>query len=333
MEQLIESGLSIKDALEVTANINSKKGKKDDISTAILEKINKGISFTSAINELPEIFPSVYRGIISVGDRVGSVEKIFPRLRIYLETKKKLRDKLVGAMIYPVTVLITAVLVFIGMLFFVFPKLKMMFSEFGGEAAVILENNISKMETGLMTFFIFIMIMLLIIVITNVVSKRNDKIKMLKDTLLLKIPFVGKFITYLETLNFTFAMETLTAGGVTIENAIKESKTVISNEKYKSALEDVNRRIQRGENLSDAFSIHNVFPSYVSKWMSVGEKSGKPELIFTQIRNYFQNEIDLYTTKFMTMIEPALVIIIGIFLIILVITVIVPVFSLYGAIL
>ena len=330
MEQLINSGLSIKDALEVISLINKKN---NNIANIIYEQIQKGISFAQAVNKLDTIFPPVYRGIIAVGDKVGSVERIFPRLRLYLETQKKIKDKLFSAMLYPLIVLITAFIVFTATIFFVFPKLKMMFVEFGGEAAVLLEKNINNMETGFTITFAMIILLLIAIGIIKITSNNNPILRRSLDTITLKIPILGRFITYLETLHFSFAMETLIAGGITIEDSIQESEFVLTNTAYKNALENVRTRITRGESLSDAFSSHNnIFPDYMIKWMMVGEKAGKPEQVFAQLRNYFQNEIDLYTTKFMTLVEPVLIILIGLFLISLIINVIVPVFSLYGSI-
>lgn len=331
MEQLINSGLSIKDALEICATINNKN---DNIATLLYEQIQKGVSFADAVNNLNNIFPVLYRGIISVGDKVGSIENIFPPLRLYLEVQKKLKDKIVGAMLYPLIVLITALFVLIGMVFFVFPKLKEMFMEFGGEAAVLLGNNINRMERSFLIIFGIFIFLFISILILKLLSARNTNLKQKLDIFILKIPLIGKFFTYLETLKFSFAMETLISGGITIEDSIHESESVLTNYAYRLSLDDIRNRITKGESLSYAFSIHkNIFPDYLIKWMLVGEKSGKPEKVFSQLRNYFQNEIDLYTTKFMTLIEPALIILIGIFIIALVFNIIVPVFSLYGSIL
>ncbi len=331
MDQLLTSGLSVKDALEITAIIN--KNKSDDIASNILKKIQKGTSFAQAINDMPSTFSSVYRGIISVGDKIGSVEKIFPRLRLYLETQKKIRDKIISSLTYPIMVLITSLFVFIIMLFFVFPKLKIMFIEFGGNAAEQLENNINKMENIFLIILIFIISLIFFFNIINYLSKRNWTIKFAKDSFLLKIPIVGKFIDYFETLNFSFAMETLISGGVTIENALLEAKSVLSNERYKKSLENIRNRIIKGESLSISFSTENTFPDYMTKWLYIGEKSGNSEQIFSQIRGYYQNEINLFMSKFMALIEPFLILLIGLFLIILIITIIVPIFSLYSSIL
>jgi len=334
MDQLITSGLSIKDALEVSSTINTSHKNKNDISAMILEKIKKGISFAEAINEMDFVFPSVYRGIISVGDKIGSIEKIFPRLKLYLETKKKIKDKISSALLYPLIVLSTALCVFIGMLVFVFPKLKNMFIDFGGDAATILEKNITNIEKGFVTFFLILSLLFISILILVLIAKKDSSLKERLSKFLLKLPILGKYFTYLESLNFTFAMETLISGGISVEDAIQESVTVLSNFAYKTALLDIKNRITQGESLSYAFSVHHdIFPEYMIKWMLVGEKSGKPEFVFSQLRTYFQTEIDLITSKFMNLIEPILIIFIGIVLIILIVNIIVPMFSLYGSIL
>lgn len=331
MEQLIASGLSIKDSLEVSTLINDKK--LGILSNEILSNIKKGASFANTINNMDSIFPPVYRGIISVGDRIGSVEKIFPRLRMYLETQKKIKDKIKSALIYPTIVFITAFVAFIAMVIFVFPKLETMFMEFGGDAALTLQRNLQELKLGFLTFIVCLLIILFLILLLHYFSKNNTRLKCRIDSFILKLPVVGKYLTYYETLNFSFAMETLTSGGVTVDTAITEAMSVVTNEAYRQALSDVNKRIVKGESLSSAFSMHNEFPSYLTKWMLVGERSGNTEQVFSQIRNYFQNEIDLFTSKFMTLIEPTLIVLIGVFLLILVLTIIVPVFSLYGSIL
>lgn len=332
MDQLIASGLSIRDSLEILAIMDEKTG-SSKLANSILEQIKKGNSFADTVNNFSNYFSPIYRGIIKVGDRIGSVERIFPKIKSYLEDQKKIKDKISSALIYPVLVLITALIAFIVMIFIVFPKLKNMFAEFGGTAAAKLEANINNMEIGIMLLLAIILIIAITVLILKQLAKTNEKIRFEFDALLLKLPIIKKVIIYKDTLNFAFAMETLTASGITIEAALLESMSVISNLVIKTALENIHERIVKGESLSSAFAQHKIFPSYINKWILVGERSGKTEQIFTQIKNYYQGEIDRITTKFMTLIEPALIILIGIFLIILIVTVIIPVFSLYGDIL
>lgn len=332
MDQLIASGLSIRDSLEILAIMDEKTG-SSKLANSILEQIKKGNSFADTVNDFSNYFSPIYRGIIKVGDRIGSVEKIFPKIKSYLEDQKKIKDKISSALIYPILVLITALIAFIVMIFFVFPKLKTMFAEFGGTAAVKLENNINNMEIGIIVILCVVLLITFTVLILRQLSKKYDSFHFAFDTFVLKLPFIKKVIIYKDILNFAFAMETLTASGITIEAALLEAMSVISNEVIKSALEDIHERIVKGESLSSSFAKHKIFPSYINKWILVGERSGKTEQIFTQIKNYYQGEIDRITTQFMALIEPALIILIGILLIILIATVIIPVFSLYGDIL
>lgn len=332
MEHLLEAGLSLKDSIEISAEIN-KKSKSSLISEEILSQINKGTTFAEAVNNLEQFFSPVYRGIISVGDKVGSVEKIFPRLRVYLESSTKIREKLKSALLYPSLVLFTALFGTLGMTVFILPKFQTMFQEFGGEASVTLNKNIANLEIYSMFVLGVLLIVCLSILILYQKQKSNIKLKRKLDSFILRIPFINNILISWQTLNFSFAMETLTAGGVTIENAIEEAKNVVSNEYYKESLDNVVSDIRKGIPLSAAFSLQSIFPSYLSKWIFVGEKSGKTEKVFSNIRNYFQNEIDRRSNQFMVLIEPMLIILVGIVLLILVLTVIVPIFSLYGSIL
>jgi type II secretory pathway component PulF len=333
METLLASGLSIKDALEITSLIGVKKGDCGELAGELLSEIRKGVTFAKAVGGMSSTFPSVYRGIISVGDLVGSVEKIFPRLRMYLENSKKLHDKLVSALIYPCMVFIIAVAGSIGLGVFVFPKLETMFSEFGGQAAALLQNNIHNLQTGISTVVICLLFIVFALFSIKKISKKNNKLKTSIDELGLKVPLLGKFNAEWQTLNFSFAMETLTAGGVTIETAISEAEAVVTNEAYRNALTAVTSDIVKGISISEAFAQHKEFPSYMSRWLMVGERSGKTEQVFEQIRTFFQSDIEKYTSWFMSLIEPFLIVMVGVLLLILVITIIVPIFSLYGSIL
>ena len=333
MEELIVSGLSIKDSLDVMCVVDDKNKTQGKIAQRLLENIKKGDSFSDAIINMPDYFSDVYCGIINVGNKIGSVEKIFPRLRMYLEMKKKLRDKLISAITYPCLVLFTAIIAFFSMILFVFPKLKTMFAEFGGNAAETLETNISNMQNIFAIIITVILIFVTALFTIKILEKQNSNIKIKSDRIKLHIPFIGHFLSCFETLNFSFAMETLTGGGVSVETAIKEAESVVSNSAYKQSLENVKDRIQKGEALSSAFSKHSIFPIYMTKWILIGERSGNTEQVFSQIRKYFQNKIEQNITKFMSLIEPTLILLIGILLLLLVFTIIVPVFSLYGSIL
>jgi type II secretory pathway component PulF len=153
------------------------------------------------------------------------------------------------------------------------------------------------------------------------------------DNFILKVPGLGTFVSYLQTLNFAFAMEMLTSSGITVSKALQESVIVVSNRAFKKSITSINKELMAGKALSDAFLNCKEFPGYVGIWMAVGERTGKVSHVFEQIRTYFQNTINNSTQKIMNMIEPILLLLIGVIIFILIIQFVLPIFGLYGRVL
>ncbi len=332
MDMLTQSGMPVKDSLEMITVIGEKTG-TGSLAEELFSDIGKGVSFADAVNAHPELFGPVYRGIIAIGDRVGSVKEIFCRLSSYLENGQKIKQKISGALVYPIMVLFVAGFGIAGLIFFILPKMETMFAGFGGTAAELLQHNIQNLKTGTVVFAAIVFLIIAMLVILHVMHKQKNRKTILFDSIILRIPILGSAISAWQTLNFAFAMETLTAGGISIENAITQSSLVISNNAYLQALEEIHSEVEKGIPLSLAFSQKQEIPKYVSQWLAVGERTGNTTNVFSQIRSYFQNEIERLSSKYMTLIEPALILLIGVFLLVLVLTVIVPIFSLYGTIL
>lgn len=332
MDLLIESGLSLKEALDISSTIRGKNG-ISELSGKLREQVRKGISISRAIESMPEVFPPIYRGMIRVGDRIGSVERIFPQLASYLRDRKKLRDKVASAMAYPLFVLVVAVLGAIGMSLFVIPKMESIFSGFGGAASDNIRSNITGMKILFSILGSIVGVLAASIPVLHLAGKHSIPFRLKLERFLLRLPVAGKFIASWETLNFAFAMETLSAGGVPVEIALEEAALVVANSAYRDALLAVREDLLKGISLTQAFSSHAEFPDYFRQWVAIGERSGKTERVFAQIRSYYQGEVDRQSSRLMILIEPALIVLIGIFLLAIVIGIVVPLFSMYGTLL
>ncbi|RPJ03278.1 MAG: type II secretion system F family protein, partial [Spirochaetaceae bacterium] len=149
-------------------------------------------------------------------------------------------------------------------------------------------------------------------------------------TFMLKIPVLGKSALYTESMNFLFAMDTLTGSGYSVEEALDEASHVLKNNALKKAVMKIRDRIIRGDALSEAFYEQKLFPQRIAQWIVIGERSGKVEQVFSQLSKYYQDEIDKWSTRLASWIEPFMIVAIGIFLIIFVILFLLPVFSMSG---
>lgn len=328
MNQLVSSGLTIKDALEICSHFSD-----NNIALLLLEKIRKGNSFSSAVDGCDFIFSKFYRSIIKIGDKVGSVERIFPRLKHYLEMEKKIREKVSTALVYPLFVLTTAFISAFCIIFFVIPYLEEIFSQFGGTAALQLKKSVFELKITCSVLVILVFLLVLMFFFLRGVRNTNEKFAEKIDSIILKLPGIEMIVKYFETANFAFAMEALTNGGLPVETAITESLLMVKNKSYKKALVEIKEQLVEGDLFSVAVSEHSEIPDYVSKWIAIGEETGKTEDIFIQIKDFYQQEIDKIISNFMSLIEPVLIFLIGCFLLILVMNIIVPIFNLYGSLL
>lgn len=329
---LLESGLTLKDALNVEKEIFTGKLRSallDDIITFI----DKGGSFINAIEACGDAFPPVYRGMIRIGDKTGSIEKMFPRLTEYLTEKKKIRDTLLGALMYPALVLTMVIFGMIGISVFLLPKLIELFTQLGGDAAKTLGVNAERMKGTLFAFLLIIVLILIAIPLIRSIKKNDEKFAQRFDSIILHLPWIGTVIRSFQTMNFAFAMEILSAETIPMEIALEEAKAVVSNAAYRHAIEGVRTAVMRGESLASACRERSEFPKYVSRWLSVGERSGRADKVFAQIRKYFQNDTERITSRALALAEPALILVVGGIVLWVVISFVLPLFTIYGSVL
>jgi len=149
------------------------------------------------------------------------------------------------------------------------------------------------------------------------------------DALVLRLPLIGRMRFLREMLNLLFALEMLTAGGFTVEDALAEAGEVVGNRALRAALARVREAIVRGENLSAAFLANPVFTPRVGRWIAVGERIGQVEQVFGQLRRHYQGEIEKWSTGFMNLVEPVLILTVGVIIFVIVIVVVMPIFSIY----
>ena len=149
------------------------------------------------------------------------------------------------------------------------------------------------------------------------------------DRVVLRLPLVGRMRFLREMLNLLFALEMLTAGGFTVEDALAQAGEVVGNRAFRAALARVREAIVRGENLSAAFLANPVFTARVGRWIAVGERIGQVEQVFGQLRHHYQGEIEKWSTRFMNLVEPVLILTVGVVIFVIIIVVVMPIFSIY----
>lgn len=328
MALLISSGLTFKDALEIAQTIFL-KGRVNEIIVYLLEEIRKGRSVYQALDDFGSSFPPVFKGFIKIGEKIGSLEGAFQQLSEYLTEEKKIKDKLTSSLIYPVMVLSVAVIGITGIIVFVFPRIKEMFSQLGAGLPQRLESMIKLLNNSIIIAVVLIGFSAISYLFLFIMKKNNKALSDKLDWLLLKLPLVGRLKYLTEVLNLLFTMETLTGGGFTIEDALLESGEVVGNNAFRSGILQARESIIKGENLSKAFLENSIFSERLGRWIAVGERSGQIEQVFAQLRRYYQGEIEKWSSNFMNLVEPIIILLVGIIIFVIIFFFITPIFSIY----
>ncbi len=217
---LLASGLTFRDALEVAQTIFL-KGEINRMVAHLLEQIRKGASVTDAVAGLGDGLPPLYRGFIRIGEKIGSLEEAFKQLAAYLGEDRKVRDKLASSLIYPVLVLGVAVVGIAGIVIFVLPRIQAMFQQLGAALPARLSSALGLLRGAVLGGG------LLLAAArwppcwcSPPCGGRNPALALALDRLVLRLPVYGRVRYLREILNLLFALEMLTAGGFSVEDAL-----------------------------------------------------------------------------------------------------------------
>lgn len=332
LDTLLTAGLSLKDALAISQTVLEKPGPRRLIA-GLSQRVSDGSSFSQAVDAMPDFFPPVYRGIVRIGERVGSLESVFGRLVRYLKTRHLMREKLVSALLYPIIVLIVATGVMVVLAIVVLPRMEEAFGAFGGPAAEQLQTVFVRIRVIGIGFGSMLVLAAVFVGVVAVARRGGGAVAAAIDTAWLRLPLIGALAVNTRVLQLLFALETLTAGGVPLDMALAESGVAVGDHAIRNVARRCAERIRMGMPLSRALDMEALLPRRISLWVQIGERTGNISSVFSQLRAYYQEENERWSERFMSLIEPVLMIVVGIGVIGMIVGVVLPVFQAFGGLL
>ncbi len=329
---LFDAGLGVKDGLEIMKYAT--RDRKIQVLVLRMEKeMKEGISFFTSIQHLGSSLPQIYGSMVRIGETTGDLAYIFKRLNTYLLRRKKIREKLVSALIYPVIVLCVAVMSLILIATFIIPKMTAIFIGMGSSVPDSIGKVLALSQGIFTTFFISVPLILLVILFLYVLGRKNPSVRTGVDSIKLKIPLIGSFTEDTEFINILFNFDALTACGVAIEDTLKEVIDTAGNVAIKKAFIRVREKVLKGVSLSEAMILEKIIPLRISRWIAIGEQAGSMKEVFNQLSRYYENELEKKSSRFMNLIEPALILFTGIIVFGIVLLIIVPLYTTFGTLL
>jgi type II secretory pathway component PulF len=329
---LLSSGLSFRDALEVAQTVFT-RGEVSRLVVRLLAAVRKGRSVSDFLDELGGALPAVMRGFVRTGERTGSLETAFQQLAERLAEEKALRDRLSSSLLYPLFVLAVAGIGLTGIVTVVLPRLEAIFAQIGAGLPARLQAAMRLFQGSLVAVAAVAAALAAAGAVLWALRRRSEAAAERIDRLILKVPLLGRIRTLRDSLNVLFVLEALTSGGFPVEEALAEAARTAGNRAFAAGLRACRGRVLKGESLSSAFLRTPVFSERIGRWVAVGERSGQIERVFAQLRRYYQGEIENWTARFMNLIQPVLILLVGIAILAIILVFVMPIFTIYEGIL
>jgi type IV pilus assembly protein PilC len=327
---MISAGLPITRALEVL--MRQTKGKRfREIISGISSSIKKGRNLSDSLSDYKKVFSTLYVAMVKVGEKSGGLDKALRLVAQQLENDHNLRRKVKGAMVYPVIVIVAMLLIGVLMLIYVVPTLVSTFEELGVELPASTRFVIWLSRVLVDRPFVIIGGFLAVVLVLTLVF-RSQKTKKRMSGLVLKLPLFGPLVKKLNSARTTRTLASLISAGVGIVESLAVTATVVQNESYKRILRLAGEEVKKGSSITTPFrEAEKVYPPLVAEMIAVGEETGKLSEMLEKLAEYYEEEVAETTKNMATVIEPLLMILIGIFVGFFAISMFKPMYSMMGA--
>lgn len=326
---MIDAGLPIIQCLDILQSQQENKTFKKMLKK-IKESVESGETLADALKKYPEQFDTLFVNMIAAGEVGGILDTILRRLSQYLEKAAKLKGKIKGAMTYPIVTLVIAAIVVSVIMVFVIPVFEEMFEGFGGALPVPTQIvvSMSRFIKGNILYIIFGLGLLFYGF--KKITKTEKGVKV-KDDLVLKLPVMGMLLRKGAVAKFTSTMSTMLSSGVSILDALEIVAKTAGNKTIEKAIYEVRSGISEGRTMADPLAESGVFPSMVCQMIAVGESTGALDAMLQKIADFYEEEVDQAVENMTALIEPFMLVFLGVVIGGLVVSMYLPIFKMAAA--
>jgi len=320
---LIGAGLPIDRSLNILAGISEGKAMKD-IVQSVLKDIRGGSSFSEALQRHPKVFTKLYVSMVRAGETGGVLDIVLDKLGEFLETAKELKDSVFSAMVYPVILAVTGGISIVILLTFVIPRFSVIFRELG-QALPLSTQVILGLSNALRSWWWVVFPLIAAGMLAFVSYIRTEKGTYMWDKM--KLRFVGDVVKKLETARFCRTLGTLIRSGVPFLQALQNSKDVIGNRIVAESIGAVTKNVREGKGVAGPLMDAGVFPQLALSMIKVGEETGQLDTMLLKVAATYEKGLKEAVKRFMGLLEPAIILFMGLVIAFIVISMLVAVFS------
>jgi len=298
----------------------------------IYRNLEEGEKISTVLKDFPGIFPPMYVALIGVAEQSGGLVYILNKLTEYLKYQKDVITRTKKATLYPMIVTAFAVLVLMFMFVFVVPTFQKVLSQLKVELPFLTQIilNISQMlRSGIFIVTVFIVVAAFFVLYLQL--RRMKPVSYFIDEFKLKIPFIGGILYNISVSRFVRSLSILLAAGLPLLESFQISKTVADNKAIIRGIERVQKKVEGGSPLNASFKEAGIFPVMLIEMVGVGEASGTIVQVLENLANHFDEEVDYKLNRFFTILEPLLIIFVGSIVIVTLLAIYLPIFTIWNS--
>lgn len=330
LSTLFEAKVPVLDSFKLLANESESDVLRQKLAQ-LVDDIQGGISMSQAMSKHPDVFSQFYVSMVRSGEESGKLDEVFTYLADHLERSYELSSKARNALIYPAFVIFVFIVVITLMLVFVIPKMSAILIEAGQEIPLY-TRIIVGIANFLITFgpLILIGIAAGIIFLWRYVKTQSGRLTVAR--IKIDSPYIGSLYKKLYLSRITDNLKTLISSGVAMVRSLEVTTDVINNEVYKGILEETTKDIKGGQSLSDALAKHKDVPQLVPRMIKIGEETGKLDFMLSTLARFYKREVENAIDTLVSLIEPAMIVILGVAIGFLLISILGPIYNMTAAI-
>ena len=326
---ILRAGVSVASVLAMLGQQTSNK----KLRAAIREMqadVEKGESLASSMRRHPKIFPPILVNMVSAGEASGNLEESFLQMERYFDRSKRTKSRVTSAMIYPCVLIVVMIVVLIVMMTKIIPNFLKAFEEMDAE--------LPKITLGVMavckwfeSWWWVPLLVLAALIVGGVLFHRTDKGKHFFGWLARKTPVVGNLTVKTACATFCRTMEVLIGSGLTLTDSMDLAASNMGNIYYLEAIRDARALVAEGTPLRESLVRTGIFPPMVSNLVGVGEETGDLQSMMGKVADYYDEEVDEATKKLLNLMEPAIIIFMAVFVVIIVLAIYLPMINMTKA--
>ncbi|MEN9596071.1 MAG: hypothetical protein RL236_505 [Pseudomonadota bacterium] len=324
---MLKAGIPIVQALGIVGQGNENLSMRDLLSK-IKTDVEIGDSLTQALRKNPEQFDDLFCNLIEAGERGGVLEALLDKIAIYKEKSESMKKKIKKALTYPISVIAVAFIVSIILLVFVVPVFDDLFKSFGADLPAFTKMVVA-MSKWMQAYWWMASVILAAISFTFMFcKKRYESFNYFLDKIILKVPVIGAIIGKSAIARFSRTLATMSTAGVPLVEALDAAAGTCGNRLFRDSILKVRDEVMTGQRLQDALPESGLFPHMVIQMISIGEESGALDELLSKVADFYEEEVDNLVDNLSSLMEPMIMMILGVLVGGLIVAMYLPIFKL-----